>query len=384
VGVLMSWVEPAGGGNALRFAVLHNGRWQRSGEVARGADWFLNWADFPSVVAIDDKFWVAHWLVNHPGGRSYDYDVAVSVSNDAGRTWRAPVTPHRDGVAAEHGFVTSFALGDAAGLVWLDGRDYVPAAEKAKHPDKSGNFALRFARIARDGSIGPEQVIDPNVCTCCQTAAVSTPSGALAAWRGRTDDEIRDNLTARFQAGKWSAPRPLGAEGWRIDACPTNGPALAASGDRIAAAWFSAENGLARMRAAVSQDAGASFGKAVDIDAVRPVGRAGVAWVDASVAVVSWIGAPDAAFKSADLLIRQIRDGALGPVERIDTLSAGRDSGVPQIASDNGCLVIAWTGATPAHGVRTAAVSLNGACRVVQGTAGRGSSAGAGRTSGAP
>lgn len=86
----MSWVEPVEGGNALRFAVLQGGRWQRSGEVARGAGWFLNWADFPSVVAIDDKFRVAHWLVNHPGGRSYDYDVAVSVSTDAGRTWRAP------------------------------------------------------------------------------------------------------------------------------------------------------------------------------------------------------------------------------------------------------------------------------------------------------
>ncbi|MGB7988347.1 MAG: hypothetical protein WCF44_03070, partial [Candidatus Methylophosphatis roskildensis] len=86
-GVLMSWVETTLAGSALKFAILHDGRWTRTGEVARGSNWFLNWADFPSVVAIDETFWIAHWLVGHPGGRSYDYDIAISLSNDAGASW---------------------------------------------------------------------------------------------------------------------------------------------------------------------------------------------------------------------------------------------------------------------------------------------------------
>lgn len=356
-GVLMSWVETTPAGSALKFAILRDGRWTRSGEAARGSDWFLNWADFPSVVAIDEKFWIAHWLAGHPGGRTYDYDIAISVSGDAGATWSVPRSPHRDGAAAEHGFVTLFALDQAAGLVWLDGRDYVKAADKPKFPNKSGNFALRFARIERDGTAGAEEIVDPNVCTCCQTAAVATPGGAVAAWRGRTDAEIRDDLVARLDKGKWSTPQPLGGEGWKIAACPTNGPALSASANRVAAAWFSAEGDRPRVRASISNDAGASFGSTIEIDESSPVGRVGVAWTDSDTAVVSWIGQPDGAFKTAGLRLRRIaRDGVPGPVEQIATVGAGRDSGVPQLVADAGCLLMAWTGPAPAHGIRTVRV----------------------------
>ncbi|MGB7987830.1 MAG: hypothetical protein WCF44_00445, partial [Candidatus Methylophosphatis roskildensis] len=278
-------------------------------------------------------------------------------------SWSTPRPPHRDGGAAEHGFASLFALDRAAGLVWLDGRDYVKAADKAKHSEKSGNFALRFARIERDGTIGSEEIIDPNVCTCCQTAAAATSGGAVAAWRGRTDAEIRDDLVAQFDKGRWSAPRPLGGEGWKIAACPTNGPALSASASLVAAAWFSAEGDRPRVRAAISSDAGASFRSAIEIDEVSPVGRVGIAWADPDTAVVSWIGRPDAGFK-ADLRIRRItRNGQPGRVEQVANISAGRDSGVPQLVADAGCLVLAWTDSAPAHGIRTALVGNGNKCK---------------------
>lgn len=120
-GVLMSWVESASGRHSLRFAVFHDGRWSQQGEVAQGEDWFINWTDFPSVVAIDQSFWVAHWLVKHPGGRSYDYDIAISLSTDAGRTWSKSKVLHQDGAVAEHGFATLFPVNGDAGVIWLDG-----------------------------------------------------------------------------------------------------------------------------------------------------------------------------------------------------------------------------------------------------------------------
>ena len=77
---LMSWVEPKGQGHALKFGVVHDGRWIRQGVAAQGENWFVNWADFSSVVAIDENFWVAHWLAKQQGGKTYDYDCLLYTS----------------------------------------------------------------------------------------------------------------------------------------------------------------------------------------------------------------------------------------------------------------------------------------------------------------
>jgi hypothetical protein len=50
--------------------------------------------------------------------------------------------------------------------------------------------------------------------------------------------EVRDIAVARYESGRWSEPVYPGAEGWRIEGCPVNGPALAADRDRVALAWF--------------------------------------------------------------------------------------------------------------------------------------------------
>ena len=85
-GVIMSWLEKDGGGVALRYSVLDGDTWSPVATVASGDDWFVNWADFPSVVAIDEALWAAHWLVKAADG-VYEYDVAVSLSTDGGATW---------------------------------------------------------------------------------------------------------------------------------------------------------------------------------------------------------------------------------------------------------------------------------------------------------
>lgn len=111
---------------------------------------------------------------------------------------------------------------DSAGVIWLDGRD----RRKQNGGGKSA-FTLRYARLHRNGSMDGEQIIDSSTCTCCWTTVSVTPVGPVAAWRGRTENEIRDHQVARLLADKWSAPVPLGKEGWEIDGCPVNGPMLA-------------------------------------------------------------------------------------------------------------------------------------------------------------
>jgi hypothetical protein len=354
---LLSWVETKAGGHALKFAVLHNGRWLRQGEVAEGANWFVNWSDFPSVVAIDAKFWAAHWLVKQAGGRMHDYDVATSISTDAGATWSVPKFPYSDRTAAEHGFAAIVPVDGAAGIVWLDGRDYVKKAEQALYPQKSGNFSLRYTRMQRDGSMEAEQVIDSNTCTCCWPSVAVSSAGPLTVWRGRTDDEIRDNQISLLRDGKWSAAMALGAEGWKIEGCPVNGPALAANGKQVVATWFSAQGDRPRVRAAFSSDGGLHFAPAIEIDDIAPLGRIGLVLRDDGSAVISWMTAADAVTKKSSLALRTIKaDGTLGAVKRLITISAARDSGVPQMIANKAGIILAWTAAAPNYGVKTALV----------------------------
>jgi hypothetical protein len=83
--VYLSWVEPFGDGHRLRFAVWHEDGWNSPRTIARGANWFVNWADVPSVIATDDGRMAAHWL-QKSGPDTYAYDVRVAQSFDGGKT----------------------------------------------------------------------------------------------------------------------------------------------------------------------------------------------------------------------------------------------------------------------------------------------------------
>ena len=183
--------------------------WRAPKVIARGDDWFVNWADFPSVVPIDDDTWAAHWLVRS-GDSTYAYDVAMSVSTDAGEAWSAPLSPHSDGTPTEHGFVSLFPWHGDIGAVWLDGRKTINEYD-AQNPTASG-MTLRSAVMQRDGSLKQESLIDDLVCDCCQTDVALTASGPIVAYRNRSTKEVRDIFVARTANGDWQ-PGELVDEG---------------------------------------------------------------------------------------------------------------------------------------------------------------------------
>ena len=93
---LLSWQRKRQQGTVLEYSVLSAGVWSKPIEVARGEDWFVNWADFPVVQAVNDTFWAAHYLQRTPGGK-YAYDIQMRISNDGGRSWYDAGRPHDDG-----------------------------------------------------------------------------------------------------------------------------------------------------------------------------------------------------------------------------------------------------------------------------------------------
>jgi len=336
--VLLSWLEPTDGDrHALRFASLAGDRWSRSGTVATGANWFVNWADVPSVTPITERDFVAHWLVRRPGS-SYAYDVALAISRDAGATWGRSFQPHDDGTATEHGFVSLFPWEDGFGVVWLDGRNTRPGAGGGP----PGAMTVRYARYGFDGRIRTAGELDTRACDCCATDVATVAGSPVATYRDRTADEIRDIAVSRFADGAWQPPVILGNDGWKIAGCPVNGSTLDARGSRVAVAWYTAPEQQRRVQLAWSADGGRSFGDPVVVEAGAVNGYVDVALAGPNLAVVSWAGKSPAG--TGQLRLRRVPfAGPPGPVQVVAEGEMGRGSGFPRLAVAPDRLVHAWT-----------------------------------------
>jgi hypothetical protein len=339
--VVMSWLEPEGDGHALRLSLLEGSSWSAPRTVARGAAWFVNWADFPSVVPVSDRLWAAHWLARRPEG-GYAYDIEVAVSEDGGHTWGPAIMPHTDGTATEHGFVTLFPSHAGVGAVWLDGRNMQGSvAEEGGHGHGEGGMTLRSAVIGADGTLTQEYLIDSLTCDCCQTDVAIGPEGPVLAYRDRSDGEIRDiSVTRALEAG-WSEPVTVSRDGWRIEGCPVNGPAIDAASGAIAVAWFTAAGDRPRVLVTRSVDGGGSFAEPIPLDIESPAGRVDVVQLADGGTIVSWLAAdPD----GAAIAVRRVGpDGRTGPVRVVGRTAASRPSGFPQMVASGDRLVVSWT-----------------------------------------
>jgi len=340
-GVLLSWIERKDDVATLKFAERTASGWTDPRVVASGRDWFVNWADVPSVLRLADGTLAGHWL-QKSASDTYAYDVRLSFSKDDGRTWSASVTPHHDNTPTEHGFASLFQMpGAGLGLVWLDGRAMTGDAHASR-----GAMTARAAVFDPAGKQISESLVDSRVCECCPTTAVVTDDGPIAAFRDRSGDEIRDIHMSRLENGKWTDPRPIHADGWKIQACPVNGPMLAARGRDVAAAWFTAAGMEGRAFVAFSKDEGRTFGAPIRLDDSGSLGRVDIELLDDGSAVATYIEFADqrAQFRSR----RAQSDGRRSPALTIAGITSNRTSGYPRIARHGDELVFAWTDSSEA------------------------------------
>src|SRR4029077_3215929 len=119
--VVMSWVEAQGKKSTLKFAERTPSGWSTPSVVISSDRLMVNAADVPSVRAMPDGSFAAHWL-EESGPDPEAYNLRVSWSAD-GKTWSPGVAPNRDKTVSQHGLASLFPAADGGlGLVWLDGR----------------------------------------------------------------------------------------------------------------------------------------------------------------------------------------------------------------------------------------------------------------------
>lgn len=355
--VILSWVEKLGGKRyALRTARLDQNGWSGAQTVAEGDNWFINWADFPSVIALKDGTMAAHWLVKS-GSATYAYDVNISTSNDGGKSWSKSIVPHRDNTQTEHGFVSLLPLPDGRlGAVWLDGRNMKNMKDSDDHGPGPESMTLRYAALDAAGNLSDETELDERVCECCQTSAAVTSDGPVAVYRDRSQGEVRDIYIVRQVNGSWTKPQAVFADNWQINGCPVNGPVVVANGRSVAVAWFTSVGDTPRVKIAFSQDAGATFSQPVFVDDGETVGRVDALLLADGSALVCWLSGN---VEGGAIKVRRVRaDGAVGPPAEIAKTDISRSSGFPRMAQLGNEVHFAWTEFGKPSRVRTAATTI--------------------------
>lgn len=181
-------------------------------------------------------------------------EIKIARSTDFGGTFGAPVSLQASGAAGDRGWhsLTVDAQG-AAHVVWLDHRGLAPApaAAAAKAGGMNHGAAdehdgvamamksrLHYAVVTAQGARA-EQVLAPGVCYCCKTAIVPTSRGVLAAWRHVYAGNMRDiGFTWLGTPAAAAAPARVSEDGWSINGCPDDGPAMAlGAGGRVHIVW---------------------------------------------------------------------------------------------------------------------------------------------------
>jgi hypothetical protein len=284
----------------------------------------------------------------------------VSVVRSATRSAGAPgfgpaATIHPEGLTGARGWFSLAAGQDgAAHVAWLDGRGdgaavdapAKVAAPAAHHGGHEGRQDLFHVSISADGARA-ETRIATNVCFCCKTAVASGPDGALyVAWRHIYPPNLRDIAIARSADGgrTFAAPVRVSEDGWAIDGCPDDGPAIGVDAKgALHVVWptrvSDSGKGVFYTR---STDGGRSFAPRVRVDQTA----GGAAHPQLAVAgdrvVVAW---DETTAAGRRVVLREVAAASEAWPPRLGetaVLSAGPAS-YPAVAATETATVAAWT-----------------------------------------
>lgn len=154
--------------------------------------------------------WTAHGTDKWGSG-----PLATAISGDGGKTWKPGPNPADDGRTDGHGFIAAGTT--AAGgfhLAWLDNRGEQRGLRYAESQDGGWTWSANATAVAR-------------TCECCWNAISPLPGGGAAVLYRAFSPRDMHVVFTRNSGAQWNAPVSVGAFGWKLEACPHVGGALA-------------------------------------------------------------------------------------------------------------------------------------------------------------
>ena len=200
----------------------------------------------------DGSFVMVFSVKNEEAEFRFAGSVKYIQSVDGGATWTDSEIVHKSDTNIEnsHSFVAATLLADGeVGTVWLDGRH------------KLDHQVMYFAKTNGRNGFGEDFRIGGGTCQCCKNSLLTDENGTLhIAYRGLTDG-TRDvmHFTSNDNGTTFTKPKKISDDGWKIDACPHNGPAMTRAEDgSLHFIWYSLAGGEGLFYA-TSDDGGNSF-----------------------------------------------------------------------------------------------------------------------------
>jgi hypothetical protein len=275
-----------------------------------------------------------------PSRRDGHAVIRYATSQDDGRSFSPAVSIAGETLSGARGWPSIALMFDGAvHAVWLDGRHAMPRKGPHVHGQKSpGDPSPRqdIVHASLDVSAKPlENSIAADVCFCCKTAVVTTGETVLAAWRHIYPGSLRDIAFAvsKDRGRTFGAPIRVSEDGWRLDACPDDGPALAADAHGgVHIVWPTLVPGeTPRKGIFYATLSGAAFTPRKRLDAGdADVAHPHIAADDHGNAAVVW-----------DELVNGTRRVVL---RRLSHVFEGPGVNYPVVAAADGHWIMAWTG----------------------------------------
>ena len=175
-----------------------------------------------------------------PLAKPYTGEILFARSLDGGRSFSPVMTVHADRQQITHRFdaITVNKQGQII-VVWIDKRDGVAAARLKK--DYRGAAVYYAVSDDNGASFRGDYKLAEHSCECCRIALLAQEDGSVTAlWRHVFEPNIRDHALARLTPDGRAGPlRRATFDDWRVDVCPHHGPSLAQdAAGRLHAVWF--------------------------------------------------------------------------------------------------------------------------------------------------